>query len=150
MRCRLSVCIATLIVAILALHATPARARNRSRRTRRMAWCTTPFKRSSDLAHLTGGSAEVYRVRKASKDCCAAVFHFAYFSEFFGKCYSQGGAYSDRGIDWLNFKRCCEERPDAGMAASDEFYFDDMDMKEEAHGLEPVQGARWTKMVGWW
>jgi hypothetical protein len=146
MRCRLSIGFATLILglALVILHATPAGARNRSRYTRRRAWCETPHDRRDE----SYGTLGTHRHRKASKDCCAAVpFQWAYFSEFFGECHSQNG-WNDRGIDWYNFKRCCEERLDAGMAASDEYFFDDLDMEEEAHGFTPPQGPRWREYIG--
>jgi Family of unknown function (DUF5948) len=129
-----ALCLLTLLV----LQAPPTLAKDRSRRGRSRAWCEKPHDK-----HLNTHGIRHHKVNRATKDCCAAVFHLAWFNEMNAECRSQGGDI-DRGIDWYKFRACCKKRKDAGSAGSIEQYFDEMDEREEAMGLKAPQGNRWT------
>jgi hypothetical protein len=136
-----------LVLALLVLHAPPAGARSRSRFTRRRAWCSSPHdRRDPKREYMNTMTIYNHQLNGATKYCCEAIkFHWAYYSQVISVCHSQGG-YVDRGIDWYNFKRCCEEQ--TGMASSDDVDFDDMDMEEEVFGVESPHGWRWREYIG--
>jgi hypothetical protein len=125
---------------LLTLFVPPTLAKDRSRSGRYRAWCEKPH----DDRHLNTHCIHYHKVKQATKDCCAAVNHLAWYNEMNAECRSQAGVI-DRSIDWYKFRACCKKRKDAGSAGSIDYFFDEMDETEEAMGLKPPQGNRWLE-----
>jgi hypothetical protein len=74
-----------------------------------------------------------HKVVEASRYCCGAVRHLGYFNQVRSECSSQGGLH-DKSLRWYEFKRCCESRPDANVAVSNQVWLDKMDYDDEKMG----------------
>jgi hypothetical protein len=53
------------------------------------------------------GRGEIWAT--ATKDCCAAVRHKAYYNEYEGSCMGYGG-FADNAVDHGAFGKCCDQR----------------------------------------
>lgn len=122
----LSISFITLCLLLL-LHAPPTSAK-RDPNKRSQAWCEFPREKARPVF---GRIVVDRKAVQASKDCCAAVRHFAYFNEVAKECWGQGGV-ADRSIRWTEYKRCCQSREDAGLARSNEIYQDEREDRAEA------------------
>jgi hypothetical protein len=76
---------------------------------------------------------------QATKDCCAAVDHEAYFSEFIRECWAEGGPWH-KAIKYREFAECCANRSDAGSSSSNRSSF--LRLGVQPDPLEKVAGTK--------